>query len=222
MATAFPLPPDLPPDLIRRAQAAGLPFAAPAGARVFRAGDRCESLPLLRRGVVRVFLHGPDGREITLYRVRRGEGCVLTASCLLSQRAYPVDAVVEADAEGVMLPAAVARGWMDSEPAWRTFVLGLIAGRLGEVLGRLEQSAFAGLDTRLARALVARGATRRGARVELTHQRLADEIASAREAVSRRLADWRERGWIDAGRGWITVRKPTPLRKLAEAGDAPD
>ena len=208
------LPPGLPSALLARVLREGRAFAAPAGARVFARGDRCENLPLLTQGVVRVFLHGPDGREITLYRVRRGEGCVLTASCLLSRRDYAVDAVVEVAASGVMLPAERVRGWLDTEPAWREFVFGLISARLSEVLVRLEQSAFEGLDTRLARALVARGGTRVGARIELTQQALADEIASAREAVSRKLSEWKTQGWITCARGVVTVRKPEPLARL--------
>lgn len=48
---------------------------------------------MLTRGQVRVFTIGETRREITLYRFSRGESCILTVSCILSDRQFPAIAL---------------------------------------------------------------------------------------------------------------------------------
>ena len=67
----------------------------PAAATVFEEGDLCSAFAVLASGQVRVFKIGETGREITLYRFGRGESCILTASCILSDRQFPAIDTVE-------------------------------------------------------------------------------------------------------------------------------
>ena len=57
----------------------------PAGKILLDEGSRCETLLLVRSGIIRVFKTTPDGREITLYLVQAGEMCILGISCLFSE-----------------------------------------------------------------------------------------------------------------------------------------
>ena len=44
-----------------------------------------------------------DGRELLLYRVRPGEGCIITIVCLLGHAEYTAHGVAETDLRGVLL-----------------------------------------------------------------------------------------------------------------------
>lgn len=70
---------------------------------------------------------------------------------------------------------------------------------------------FTRLDQRIAQALLSRGS----ATVRITHEQLAGEINSTREAVSRILKDMERQSLIRLGRGQITLSDPDALRMLA-------
>lgn len=205
------------PPLLRTefARTAGR-FAFPAGKQVVLSGQVCGSISFLETGCLRVYLAGESGREITLYRVHPDEACLLTTACILGGTTLPASACVERDSTGWTIPAGVFRGWVDRERWWREFVFRLLGTRLAAVLSRLEEHAFTRLDARLAACLLTRGDAE-GA-VHTTHQALADELASAREVVSRMLRRWERAGWVRATRGVVRLREPARLRELAGIG----
>ena len=79
-------------------------MAAPAGTLLFDTGHACQALPLVISGAIRVFKRAENGREISLYRVRRGELCIVTVSCLLGGDAYPATGVAETEVTAIALP----------------------------------------------------------------------------------------------------------------------
>lgn len=125
----------------------------PAAATVFEEGDLCSAFAILARGRVRVFKIGETGREITLYRFGRGESCILTASCILSDRHFPAIATVEEQAEAFVVPHTVFQGWIDEFSPWRNYVFQLLARRLATVMAVIDEVAFRRMDVRVAEFL---------------------------------------------------------------------
>lgn len=185
----------------------------PTGRNVFVEGDRIGAIPLLVSGAVRVYQVGETGREVTLYRFRPGESCVLTANAILTGQAFPAIATVEDDVEAVMVPAEAFREWVRRDDLWRGFFVDLVAQRLASVMSVVDEVAFRRLDARIAGVLTRR--LEDGHPVRITHQEIASELGSAREAVSRVLEDLAGRGLIAVGRGVVEIRDPQALRTLA-------
>lgn len=187
----------------------------PSGATVFWEGDACHSLALLLSGQVRVFKVGESGREITLYRFGRGEGCILTASCIMQGGSFPAIAQVEQDAEAVLVPSNALKDWMNRFDFWREFVLGLLAQRLGNVIATIEEIAFKRMDQRLATFILERiqGEIQI---LQLTHQEIAVELGTAREVISRILKDFEMSGIIRLSRGSIEVLDRIKLKQKKE------
>lgn len=201
------------PSLLEAFKRAAFLTRVPAGRNVFTEGERIGAIPLLVSGTVRVYQVGETGREVTLYRFRPGESCVLTANAILTRQAFPAIATVEDAAEAVMIPAETFRDWVGREDLWRAFFVDLVAQRLASVMSVVDEVAFKRLDVRVAALLSRRAAEANPVRT--THQEIADELGSAREAVSRVLEDLAGRGWIAAARGAITVTEPAALAELA-------
>lgn len=197
-------------EFVREARA----FRLPGGRQVLVPGQSCSGIALVTRGSVRVYLLGQDGREITLYRVSQGHGCVLTASCILGDTVFPASAVVETEATGFVIGAERFRAWVVVHPFWREYVFRMIGLRLATVLARFEEAAFDRLDTRLARLLMDRIPPGEGM-VPATHQQLADELGSAREVVSRALGRWQTAGWVKLHRGAIQVLHGAAVTRIA-------
>jgi CRP/FNR family transcriptional regulator len=203
------------------------------GAFICMDGGVCEHLALVTDGRARVYKASDEGREITLYRVAPGESCILTASCILSDRRFPAFAVADTAVTARLVPAAVVRRWMHEAPAWRRYVFDLLAGRLGAVIATLEEVAFRRLDTRLARLLLdaadRHAADRHAAGdadgdagaapavVRTTHERLAADLGSAREVVSRLLKDFEHDGLVALARGRVRLLDRDGLRRAADA-----
>lgn len=185
----------------------------PAGRDVFVAGQWVESIPLLLSGSVRVYQIGETGREVTLYRFRPGESCVLTANAIMSGQTFPAIATVEEEAEAVMVPEQRFREWVARHDLWRDFFVELISHRLASVMQLVDEVAFQRLDRRVASLLLE--LNKEGDRVQITHQQIASELGSAREVISRILEDLRAKGLIAMERGRIELLKPDDLSELA-------
>ena len=212
VSEALPLLRHAEAQLVREFQQTAFMAKIPAGHDVFLENDQVDSIALLISGVVRVYKIGETGREITLYRFGNGESCILTANAILSQKTFPAIAVVEKDAEAVMIPADVFRQWVAKYDPWREFVFDLLSQRLSSVMAIVEEIAFRRMDERLASLLLTRSRVQNPMRI--THQELAAELGSSREVISRLLEDLSKRGFVRVGRGEIEVLDPEGLQTL--------
>ncbi len=212
VSDALPILQHADPQLIRDFQQVAFIAKIPTGNDVFLEGDQVNAIALLISGVVRVYKIGETGREITLYRFGNGESCILTANAILSQKTFPAIAVVEKDAEAVMIPADVFRQWVAKYDLWREFVFDLLSQRLSSVMTIVEEVAFHRMDERLASLLLTRSRVRNPMRI--THQEIASELGSSREVISRLLEDFLKRGFVSVGRGEIEILDEDGLRTL--------
>ena len=201
------------PSLRAEVDAHAQTVRVPAGGFICMEGEACQMLPLVTAGTVRVFVQSDEGREVTLYRIRPGESCVLTASCLLGEAVFPAFAVAETDVRAIVGRLSDVRAWMDTSEAWRGFVLGLIARRFAEVIGRMEDLMFRRLDARLADYLLDAAI---GGEVARTHEQIATDLGSARAVVSRHLKTLEQNGLVTLDRSRVTLRDTTGLRALRQ------
>jgi len=196
----FPLLGELAAERVDALLAQAQLVRVPRGSFVFGENDPCRGFPLLIEGSIRVVKAVPSGREILLYRIEPGEGCVLSGGCLLSRSDYSAAGIAGSDCEILVIPPALFHELLLQHEPFRRFVFGMYGQRLAEVTTLVEEVAFRRLDARLAQLLV-----RQGPVVAATHQRLADELGSVREIVSRLLRGFEERGWIELERERITL-----------------
>ena len=191
------------PDLRREFQEAAFFARIPVGRDVFVEGDHVDAIALLISGAVRVYKIGESGREITLYRFGHGESCILTANAILNQKTFPAIAVVESEAEAVMIPADAFREWVRHYDLWREFVFDLLSQRLSSVMSIVDEVVFRRMDERVATLLLNR--TRSGNSIHMTHQEIAAELGSSREVISRIMEGFASAGLISSSRGQVEI-----------------
>lgn len=185
----------------------------PAGTILFQDGTRCSDYVLVLDGSVRVQKVSESGREIVLYRVERGQSCVLTTSCLMTNDDYSAEGIAETEVKAVTLPAARFRALLASSDVFRDFVFSTYATRISELLMLIEEVAFGRIDARLAQCLIEHGDQQ--SEVKGTHQELAMELGTAREVVSRQLKEFERRGWVALQRGRLRLLDRSALADLA-------
>ena len=206
----FPVLASLPAPKLQRVLDEAQLLVVPAGGVLFDANQPCRGFPLVLEGAVRVVMTTPQGREILLYRVDPGQSCILSGGCLLGHSDYAARGLAEDDVTLLSLPPKLFDELLLHFEPFRRLVFGMVGERLAEVMQLVEEVAFRRLDERLAQLLVHRGPV-----IEATHQKLAGELGSVREIVSRLLRSFEQRGWVRLERERVTVADPKALAALA-------
>ena len=191
-------------------------FSAPKGKRIFQPGQACPGFVLLTDGVIKVTLTGPSGREVVLYRVRPGEVCLQTLSCLIDDEPYSAEGIAETALTGQLVLASEFRAKFAEDAAFRDQVMASITTRFAEYQQLIEDVALTGFDARLAKALLRLAAP--DGLVAASHSDLATETASGRAYVTRRLVAFAQEGWVEQrDHGVLVLDRPALERLVAGA-----
>lgn len=210
--------PMLDPPLGERLAAAGRRVAIPVGTVLFRPGEACDRWLLVLSGSVRVTRTDRAGRTLLLYRVGPGETCILTTTGLIEGVAYDAEAVAETAVEVLAVPGEAFLRLLAEEPRFRRFAFAAYARRIASLMALVEELAFDELGARLARRLLALAGT--DGVISATHERLAEDLATAREVVSRRLKAFERSGFVRLARGRIAVTDRAGLAAAAAGASA--
>ena len=100
----------------------GTPVRFASGAVLFRPGDPCGGLLVVKSGAIRVQTTSETGRQITLYRVAPNVACVLSTQCLMTGGVYPAEGVAETDVTGVFISAAEVETLVVENGAFRRWL----------------------------------------------------------------------------------------------------
>ncbi|ARU01307.1 transcriptional regulator SdrP [Yoonia vestfoldensis] len=186
---------------------------APAGSVMFGPGKSPENMLFLLSGTVRVQQVSETGHEIVLYRIEAGESCVLTTACLLAYDDYAATGIAETDVQAAAVPRDVFDDLVAQSKSFRNFVFAAFSKRITDLFLMIDEVAFQRIDVRLADKLLK--LSHGDDRVATTHQKLAVELGTAREVVSRQLQEFQRRGWIAQARGAVMIADRSGLAAVA-------
>ena len=186
---------------------------APAGTVIFGPGKSPENMLFLLAGTVRVQQVSDTGHEIVLYRIEAGESCVLTTACLLAYDDYAATGIAETDVRAAAVPRDVFDDLVAQSKSFRNFVFAAFSKRITDLFLMIDEVAFQRIDVRLADKLLK--LSHGDDRIATTHQKLAVELGTAREVVSRQLQEFQRRGWIAQARGLIMIADRAGLQDVA-------
>ena len=156
---------------------ASVPSTLPKGTITHRADQDCKGILLLLSGQLRAFLLSEEGREVTLYRVREGETCVLSSSCLMD--AIVFDVLIEAIEEThvITLPVTALSPLAQQRPEIELFLYKTASERFSDIMWTMQQILFMGMDRRAAIFLWDESA-QKGPVLRITHDEMARYIGS--------------------------------------------
>lgn len=204
----------LEPDVRRELVARSRVVSFPAGSTIFAPGKTNDSLLLLITGTVRVQQTSESGREIVLFRVQAGDSCVMTTASLLGHHDHSAEGIAETEVTAAAIPRAVFDEMLGTSAGFRRFVFDAYGRRMADLFLTIEEIAFRRVDIRLAQRLLDLA---KDGRLKATHAQLATELGTAREVVSRQLAEFQRRGWVELSRGDIRLVDRAGLEELAVA-----
>jgi CRP/FNR family transcriptional regulator len=177
----------------------------PAGSVIQQEDSYIKSIPLVLNGSLKVMRTDPEGHEMLLYYITPGESCIMSFLGGIHNETSKVKAVVEEDAEILFIPVEKANEWVKKFPEWSDFIFRLYHKRFEELLTAVNAIAFQKLDTRLLQLLKQKADLYQSKEIKITHQQLADELGTAREAVSRVLKQMENENLVTLSRNKISL-----------------
>lgn len=164
-----------------------------------------KSIPIVLSGSIKVIKTDEEGREILLYYIKPGESCIMSFLAGIHNDTSKIKAVVEEDAEILLIPVNKAGEWIKEFPEWTDFIFALYQKRFEELLEVVNAVAFQKVDARLLHLLKQKSSLFHTKEISVTHQQLADELGITREAVSRVLKQMEKDKLISLGRNKILL-----------------
>ncbi|MDE6891910.1 MAG: Crp/Fnr family transcriptional regulator [Lachnospiraceae bacterium] len=188
-------------------------FTYPPGKNIHD-GSECSGVILVRSGSLRLSMMSEEGKEITLYRLHKGDMCMLSASCVLNAITFDVQVNVEEESECFVISGPAFASVSERNPDIRIFALETAVSRFSDVMWVMQQILFMSMDKRLAIFLSDESARTGSDTIMLTHGQIARYMGSAREVVSRMLKYFASEGIVEVSRGGVTILDKKRLRKL--------
>jgi len=177
----------------------------PADTVILNINAYIKSIPIVLSGSIKVIRTDEDGREILLYYIKAGESCIMSFLAGIHNDTSKIKAIVEEDAEVLLIPVSKASEWIKEFPEWTDFIFALYQKRFEELLEVVNAVAFQKVDARLLHLLKQKSALFQSKEITVTHQQLADELGITREAVSRVLKQMENEKLISLGRNKISL-----------------
>lgn len=183
----------------------------PAQAIVHSGHQDCAGIMLVKEGCLRVFMLSKEGREITLFYIKAGEVCVLSASCVMNSLTFPIQIEAEVDSHVFNIQTHFFQKLAAQNLYVENYMYKAAMTRFSEVMWVMDKVLFASLDKRIATFLLMEA---QEDQLSVTHEQIAKHIGSAREVVSRMLKYFEQEGWVSLKRGWIQIDDPQALSEL--------
>mgnify|MGYP000889870946 CR=1 FL=1 len=192
--------------LVEDMLAHGRVLEVPAGAELLKEGGYVRELPLVIDGLVRVFI-GHEDKELLLYFIRPTESCVMSFSALLEHAPSRINAVVERPSTLLLVPEPKLREWLRTHASLNELFFRQYNDRYVDMLRTVEQVAFGDLPTRLLDHLRRLKEVTKDEVLDVRHSKLAQELGSAREVITRTLKKLERDGLLQQVPGGIRLTR---------------
>lgn len=164
-----------------------------------------RAIPLVAKGSIRVLRTDDDGREILLYYIKAGESCIMSFLGGIHHETSKVLAEVEEEAEIYFLPIDKVNEFIKAYPQWLDYIFKMYHKRFEELLEVVNAVAFKKVDERLLLLLNKKAELTGSNTILVSHEQIANELATARAVVSRLLKRLEEEGLVKLGRNRIEL-----------------
>jgi CRP/FNR family transcriptional regulator, anaerobic regulatory protein len=169
-----------------------------------RLGEPVSFIPIVLKGCIRVIRQDEQGNELFLYHLYPGQTCAMSLTCCQSGQKSMVKAIAEEDTDLLQIPVSLIEDWFRFRE-WRVFISSNYFSRFTELLEVVDLVAFSNMDRQLQHYLEERGRATRSKILKITHQEIADELHTHREAITRLLNTMERKGLIKLGRNRIEL-----------------
>ena len=179
--------------------------SVPKGTIVHNGSADCIGVLVIKSGQLRSYIVSDEGREVTLYRLLERDICLFSAACMMSSIRFEVTIETEKDSDIWLIQTETYREVMERSAPLANYTCQVLASRFTEVMWLMDQILFKRFDTRLATFLLEESAIEDCDTLDITHEKIANHMGTAREVVTRMLKYFQEEGMVSLTRGGVTI-----------------
>lgn len=195
--------PFLEPKLIVELSDASTLRNLDTGMSIIAEGDFIKYFPVVIEGCLRVVRVSEEGNELLLYYLNQGEICTMSLTCCMGLQKSNIKMIAEEPSIILTVPVGKPDRWMSEYRSWKEFMMYSYRNRFEELLDTIDSIAFMRLDERLVRFFKERFRSTGQTLFRGTHQDIALQLNSSREAVSRLLSSLEKKNLIITERNSI-------------------
>lgn len=174
------------------------------GENLIAPGDEILFIPIVLSGSIRVLRSDSEGNEVFLYYLYPGQTCAMSVTCCQAGKKSLVRAVAEDETEVLQIPVQLAGEWYKYNE-WKAYISNNYSNRFAELLEVIDLIAFNHMDKQLLHYLQERCKALGNKTLEITHQEIADELHTHREAISRLLRSMEKQKLVVLSRNSIQL-----------------
>lgn len=167
-------------------------------------GDVLVFVPIVLTGALRIVREDEEGREVFLYHLYPSQTCAMAVNCCQSKKESMVKAIAENETEVLLVPTDLI-DQLFKYPEWKTFINNTYSHRFAELIEVIDLIAFNSLDKKILNYLEKKKEALNTPAILITHQQIATELNTQREAVSRLLRTMEQKGIVRLGRNMIEL-----------------
>jgi len=213
----FPIFDKLTPAQQQALEQSALLRSVPKGTILHNGSLDCIGLLVIRSGQLRVYITSDDGREITIYRLLEQDICLLSASCVLKSIQFDITISAEKDTELWVISPHFYKSLMEESAVVANYTNQILSSRFTDVMWLIEQVMWKSFDKRLARFLIDEAVLERTNTLQITHEKIASHLGTAREVVTRMLKYFQAEGMVKLTRGAIEILDENRLEELTDS-----
>jgi len=175
--------------------------------------DPSELAYVVRRGDISIVLNSPDGREMVINEMRKGD--LFGELGILTGKNRSTSAIARSDSEVLVIPHKAFLRILDDEPQLTRRMLELTVSRLQVSSERESALVFMDAQARLAHLLLELDKREVDTGyITISQDELAQRTGLIRQTVAKALGNWRRKGYLLTGRGRIVLLNHKALREL--------
>lgn len=174
----------LDPVLLEEIIAGSQTKEIPANTEILREGQYVKVIPIVLRGLVKVFTAFED-RELLLYYIQPKESCIMSFAACLANETSKVYASTEEDSILLLIPIDKLMVWTKTFPDFNRIFFQQYNLRYSELLTTIHHLLFTRLDSRLYDYLLKKVQLTGNNPLKISHRQIATELGTAREVITR-------------------------------------
>ncbi|RAX55324.1 hypothetical protein CCY99_01095 [Helicobacter sp. 16-1353] len=170
---------------------------------LYQSKKSCYGFVIIIDGVLRAYTLSPNAKEITIFTLKRGDECIICSTCTADSLQMEINLEVRECLKICSIPPEVFSKMREKYPKLANYTLELLSKRFAQSINIMQQALFLPLTERIEEFL------RDNAKnniVAFTHEEIANNLGSSREAISRILKEMEKAGKITISRSKITIK----------------
>lgn len=192
------------------------------GDTIFLMGSTGDSMMAVLSGSVRISVSSPEGKELTLAIVQKGE--VFGEIALLDRKERTADATALTACKLAILERRDIQSFCQDYPAALLKIVDILCLRFRHADQHIAELALLPLSARLAKVLLRMPTERQTAndrarwQIQLSQRELGALVGVSRESINKCLSAWQNDGIVRIGKNLITILDREAFEGLAQAG----